>query len=133
MKFPATITDGKLQSDSEAIKAWVRGKRDGKYVIDIDKDVRSTSDNAYYWGVVVKMFSDRLIELGNQEAIPVNTHELLKQKFNPAIIIINDEENRVGKTTTKLNEEEFYDYCQRIKIYANEVLEIIIPDKGECL
>ncbi len=131
MKFPAQITDGKLQADQNAIREWVSRKRDGNYIIDIDKDVRSTSDNRYYWGVVVKMFSDRLIELGNQDAIPVHTHELLKQKFNPTIIIINDEENKVGKTTTKLNEQEFYDYCQRIKIYANEVLEIIIPDKGE--
>jgi len=131
MKHRARIQNGQLlMADREAFKNEIAGKSDGEYIINLEKPVRSNSDNRYYWGVIVKMVTDSLRE-HQKDLDPETTHEFLKQKFNPAIIILKDSEQTVGKTTTKLKQDEFYNYCERIKRWSSEYLEIYIPDKGE--
>lgn len=131
MKHPVRIENRKLLfSNLDAFKSEISGKRDGNYVIELTKPVRDIQSNKYYWAVIVKMVTDRLIEMGN-DTDSLTVHEYLKLKFNSTMLTINGEEERTGKTTTKLKEDEFYQYCERIKRWAAEVLEIYIPDRGE--
>lgn len=92
---------------------------------------RTHPQNSYYWAVIVKMLS---LETGhNQEEM----HEILKYKFNPlAKGIVNKktgeiEELIIGHTTTNLSTIEFGEYCEKIRAWAAEFLNVNIPEPNE--
>jgi hypothetical protein len=92
---------------------------------------RSLPQNAYYWGVVIHEIRIRLRELGNdfdQETV----HEFLKQRFNSDKVIVEStgEVLEVGLSTTKMNKEQFGLYLDKVIQWANQSLEIIIPEPG---
>jgi hypothetical protein len=96
------------------------------------KGQRSNPQNRYYWGIVITEIKLRLRELGN-DFDSETVHEFLKQKFNGEKIIIpgTGEIIEVGQTTTELNKEEFSIYLEQVIRWANQTLEIIIPEAGE--
>jgi hypothetical protein len=91
---------------------------------------RSSLQNRYYFGVVVKEIQLRLRELGHD--VDTDTvHEFLKQKFNSEKVITPQAEVfEIPKSTTEMNKDEFTEYVERIKEWASSTLEIYIPDAG---
>ena len=102
------------------------------------KKTRSSEQNRYYWGVVVRMVCEGFQALGN----PVNpdnnedielTHEYLKRRFLQPIQVadVNGEVHELGYTTTNLTTSQMMDYIAQVQQFAVEFLNVIIPDPGE--
>ena len=92
------------------------------------KNTRSTQQNRYYHGVVIKEVQLRMIELGN-DVTPELVHEFLKDRFNKKHLIGEGGEiiDSIGGSTTEMNKEEFMIYVDRIIEWAASVLSISIP------
>ena len=83
---------------------------------------RSTAQNAYYFGIIVQMLSDYL---GNT---PSEMHDILKYLHNHKEITLPDGQIvREGESTTKLDTLEAEAYFERIRIWAQQELNFIIP------
>jgi hypothetical protein len=102
--------------------------------VKLKKRVRSDVQNAYYWGVVVAMISQRLRELGHDVDRDL-THEFLKGRFlyteftDPT----SGEVMKIPRKTSELATEEFMEYVEHVKQFAAETLDIYIPDPNEQL
>jgi len=110
---------------------------------------RSGKQNKYYFGVVVPMIFDRLIDLGYQTCDLVqrqdefsqnltleDVHEFLKQQFNRSTLFsetTGDILGSVGASTKTLSAVDFIAYTDRIKQWAAEYLDIDIPDPDPSL
>lgn len=92
------------------------------------KNRRSTPQNKWYWGVVVKEIEIRLKELGN-DFDSDTVHEFLKDKFNKKEVIGEGGEvlDYIGGSTTEMNKEDFLLYADKIVQWAAETLCIAIP------
>ncbi len=101
------------------------------YRIEIkrDRENRSHNQNRYYWGVVVKMFSD---ESG---FTPDETHELFKKEFLSYDKAFKNtgEAKTISRSTPDLDTWEFEQYLEQCRIYAAINLEIVIPLPNECI
>ena len=102
------------------------------------KKTRSSEQNRYYWGVVVRMVCEGFQALGN----PVNpdnnedielTHEYLKRRFLQPIQVadVNGEVHELGYSTTQLSTSQMMDYIAQVQQFAVEFLNVIIPEPGE--
>jgi hypothetical protein len=102
--------------------------------VKVKKRVRSDVQNAYYWGVVVAMISERLRELGHDVDRDL-THEFLKGRFLYSELTDPNtgEVMRIPRKTSELATEEFIEYMEHIKQFAAETLDIYIPDPNEQL
>ena len=102
--------------------------------VKLKKRVRSDVQNAYYWGVVVAMISERFRELGHDVDRDL-THEFLKGRFLYSELTdpSTGEVMRIPKKTSDLATQEFIEYLEHIKQFAAETLDIYIPDPNEQL
>lgn len=94
-------------------EAWEESIRHftGEVVVSIEpySGNRTSRQNNYYWGVVVKMLSD---EIGYY---PKEMHEELKKLFTP------------HGTTSKMSTIEFEDYTNQVRDWAMREHNINIP------
>jgi len=96
--------------------------------IEKRRATRSLNQNAWYWGCIVEAISE------HTGYTPDEVHDLLKQKFIPKKLAIQDgngeikDELVIGGTTTKLNKVQFGEYCEAIRRWAAMDLDIVIPD-----
>jgi hypothetical protein len=102
----------------------LEGKRVGM-IIRIESQSRTAKQNAYYWGVIVRMIADYT---GHDQD---ETHEILKYKFNPRNIEVDGKEVTIGGSTRDLTTVQFIDYNDRIKLWALTGLNLTIPNVGE--
>ena len=89
---------------------------------------RSTDQNRYYWGVVVKEMAD---EYG---CIPDEMHQILRLKFlKEKEIEFEGEKFAICKSTTKLKTDEFEEYLEKCRMFASMYLGIVIllPNESE--
>lgn len=99
----------------------------GNYRIYIcnDRKQRSLQQNAYYWGVVIKLISEHTGYLTNE------THKKLAFMFNPEMIEVKGKAYKIPRSTTELNTKEFEEYLEQIRVWAWQELNIEIPEPGE--
>lgn len=125
----ALVENGKLKlSDHQrkSLNAKLRSL-EGKYArvsIRQEGKVRSLNQNAYLWGVVYSMIS---AESGHTTE---EVHEYMKATFLPRHFIrLGDsrKEQQIGKSTTTLTTTEFEEYLQRIRAFAAQELNLVIP------
>jgi hypothetical protein len=124
------IKDGTLTiANQRRFKAELAHFKNCAVEITIKKrNTRSSPQNRYYWGVVVKEIQVRLNDLGN-DFEPETVHEYLKDKFNKVEVIGPGGEvlDYLGGSTTDMNKEEFGHYVDRIIEWAASFLSIAIP------
>ena len=94
---------------------------------------RSNNENRFYWGVVVQLVMERMNEYGN-EWDKKQTHAFLLDEFSPVDVLGPGGEvigTKGGRSSDK-NSEEFSDeYIEKIRRFAAEKLELIIPYPNE--
>lgn len=141
MKHSAVITpQGALRIYNrplfdEEVRAMSRDKDLAVTIeVKLKKRFRSDVQNAYYWGVVVAMISERLKELGHEVDRDL-THEFLKGRFLYSELTdpTTGEVMRIPRKTSELATEEFIAYLEQVKQFAAETLDIYIPDPNEQL
>lgn len=99
-------------------------KEDEEVSIEIKKwrNKRSSSQNDYYWGVVIPILCK---ETGYTKD---EMHDILKNKFLSKTEKIKNVSFILTKSTTKLDTTEFNDYIEEIKRWAAIFLNTYIPD-----
>lgn len=104
--------------------------RDGLYELRVERKraTRSVDQNAWYWACVVGLVAE------HTGYTPDEIHEIYKAKFIPKRLAVangNGEikgEFVIGGTTTSLTTVEFSEYCEAIRQWAAQELEVVIPD-----
>lgn len=88
------------------------------------RKLRTQEQNAYYWGVVVKMIAD---ECGYRTAEEQQgVHVALREKFLP-----RKGKLQIASSTAALDTAQFTDYIEQVRQWAAEDLGIYIPDPNE--
>lgn len=128
--------DGKPTIHRKAeMEAWFTKNAGKDFKIKVERKYKKRSDpqNRYYFGVVVPLIRERLLQLGNDFTLE-ETHEALKAKFN-VHEILNDKgvSDEIVKSTAKLRTIEFMEYLDRITMWAAQFLGITIPAPNEQL
>ena len=123
--FFGTASGGKLHLNKpDEFADFLRNIGDGEVMVEVYKQKKRRSDeqNAYYWGVVIKLLSD------NTGEFPEDIHEALKWKFLRKSSIKGLESVR---STAKLTKAEFEDYLMKVRTWANMEMQINIPLPNE--
>ena len=111
--------------------AQIRQFREGAEVeieVTIRQATRSLHQSAWYWGVIVESISD------HTGYTPDEVHEFLKMKFIPKKLSVTDgngeirDEFVIGGSTCKMNPSQFGEFCESIRRWAADSLDIDIPD-----
>lgn len=127
----ALVKDGKLDLRNRKRFSEQLGRlKDGAVQITIERihATRSIPQSRWYWGVIVEMLSE------HTGFSPDEMHEVLKAKFLPKKLAVQDGNGEIrgefviGGTTTSLNKIEFGEYCEAIRRWAAEELDVVIPD-----
>ena len=110
--------------------------RDGEYVMTIERKRRKRSlmQNAYYWGVVVPLVKEGLLDIGYRMTME-DTHEFLKGRFN-IVEKVNEKTGEILKSvgsTSQMTTSQMMDYFAEITQWAAEYLSIQIPQPNEQL
>jgi hypothetical protein len=123
------IVDFSDEDHKKKLYGILKSLKPKKYHLEIKqhREVRSLSQNKYYWGVVIKILSNETGFLEDE------MHEVLKKKFNPKVKALRQtgEEFLIGGSTTELDTMNFEEYLSKIKIWAIQELDIYIPDPNE--
>lgn len=128
-RFRAKVKDGKLEYKSpEKFYAHLWGFRPGDdlvVTVDRDRPKRSSQQNRYYWGVVLKVISE--VTGHTQEEL----HEVFKRMFLPRRIVkFKDKEYPLPGTTTETDSAEFTEFIERVRAEAG-TLGISIPNPDQ--
>lgn len=121
---------GRLRINRPRLAALLAGRKDGPVDVVIDRQVASRSllQNAWYWGAILGLIE----ESTGQPARDL--HEYFKLKFNVRPLILTDRagvivaEERIGGSTAELNRITFGEYCENIRAFAADRLDVVIPD-----
>jgi hypothetical protein len=129
-----SVTAGKLKvRHSERVTAelqrW-RGPGPFEVVITIERRraVRSLAQNAWYHGQIIDPIAEHC-GYTHDEA-----HELMKALHLPKELAVEGRNGLlvegyiIGGSTRKLNKLEFGEYCERVRAWALEKLDVLIPD-----
>lgn len=126
-----SVKDGTLTIANRPVFAdALKAMRNGDVIIRIEraKATRSSQQNRWYWGCVVHLVAE------HTGYTPDEIHEIYKAKFIPKdLAILNGngdvcDKFVIGGSTTQLSTEEFSSYCERIREWAADELNVIIPD-----
>jgi hypothetical protein len=125
------IKKGRLEvRNRKRFAEQLRRMRDGEVIITVARHVatRSQQQNRWYWGVIVELLSE------HTGYTPDELHEVLKAKFIPKKLALQDGNGEIkgefviGGTTTGMDKIEFGEYCESIRRWAAEELDVVIPD-----
>ncbi|OWK42436.1 recombination protein NinB [Fimbriiglobus ruber] len=136
LEFVCPVVDGRLpERDARRIGDVIR-KFDGRrIVISVEevKKARSSQQNRYYWGCVVKLITDAFRDAGNM----VNSddvHDFLKAevgRLSQVLVTVEGEVFRGPGSTAKLTTTEFSNYIEAVKAWAADRLDLKIPSPDE--
>ena len=141
LKYTGRVTEqGEIILPAK-LRAEVAARLKGKQIEAIfrkKKKTRSSEQNRYYWGVVVRMVAEGFADLGNpispsSEEDLHTVHEYLKRRFLKPITAAdaNGEVHELGYSTANLSTSEMMDYIAQVQQFAAEFLNVAIPAPGE--
>lgn len=124
------------RSDEGKHKLWnsLKALPEGEYIVEIKKNrpVRSLNANKYYHAVLNIICTQSGQGTGDKKFDHDQLHEILKKKFNGEVINFPKGGSEiVGKSTSDLDTKEFAVYMNRVKNWAREEFDIIIPEHGD--
>lgn len=137
VKISSEVRDGRLVRNRSMLDKAVKSFEGESVSMTIEKEkkTRSTSQNRYYWGVVVKLISEGLTESWGEVVTSDLTHEFLKTNFSFEEIV-NEETGEIYKkiiSTADTGTSVFMDYIENCKQFAMSYLNVNIPDPDEQL
>ena len=103
-----------------------------KPIMDVEikafKKDRTSPQNRYYWGIVLKMASEYTGYTCDE------LHELFKNSFLQGHeVVVGDKRVLVTPSTTKLSTVEFNDYIEDVCRYLSATLGLVVPQPNERL
>ena len=141
LKYTGRVTNEGEIKLPRRLRAEVSSRFKGKEfecIFRKKKKTRSSEQNRYYWGVVVRMVAEGFADLGNpispgSDEDCATVHEYLKRRFLKPITAAdaNGEVHELGYSTANLSTSEMMDYIAQIQQFAAEFLNVAIPAPGE--
>lgn len=127
------VKEGKL-SNAKKIRQIVESFEGKTIELIISKasKKRSSPQNRYYWGCIVPIIKEALLQSGNIFN-DEHVHDLLKFKFLKEDLPFGTDGEFITriKSTAELTTSQFMDYIAQIQQWAAEFLSIDIPDPNE--
>ena len=126
--FTGIVENGKLAlHENEKFKDYLHSlKGNVELILRPIKNQRSSNQNRYYWGVVVKLISEHT-GLNKEQ-----THRLLLEKFLSEQIVYETKDGttfqKIPKSSTEVSTAEFEEFLFQIKIWVAEEFSLEIPD-----
>ncbi len=125
--FEGKVQKGKLILQDPNRFRLLLAKNEGKeveLVLRKKKRHRTLNQNAWYWGVIVRMLSEHLGYTADE------CHFALRQKF--ARIPERDRDGlMVAESTAAMDTKRFSQYCDEIVRWSAEYLHLYIPSPNE--
>ncbi len=106
----------------KTLPADLPGKRH-VIIVKQHRKTRSINQNAYYWGVVLKIIGD---ETGY---LPEEAHQIFGEKY----LKYEKAHREFIRSTTALNTLEMEEYLEKIRRFAAMELHIRVPDPNEVI
>lgn len=141
LKYTGHVTDAGEIKLPRRLRAEVSSRFKGKefeVIFRKKKKTRSSEQNRYYWGVVVRMVAEGFAELGNpispgSEEDCATVHEYLKRRFLEPIRIAdaNGEIHELEPSLEDAAKQEMGEYIDKCIAFALEYLNIHIPAPNE--
>ena len=111
---------------------WMSNALDGIYCFEMKKvrKPRSNDQNGWLWGCVYPMLLEALLETGWEFTSIEQVHEFFKSQMT-ADKVVNKHTGEIiefpGSTAT-MDTVTFSTYCEKLREYALEYLDLEIPD-----
>ena len=124
------IESGRLIVNRPYLRSLLAGRPDCDVELLIDRHsaTRSVAQNAYYWGAILGLIAESTGQPAD------DLHEFFKQRYNVKPIVLTDRagvivaEQQIGASTRTLSTVTFADYCEQIRAFAADRLDVRIPD-----
>ena len=111
---------------------WFVQAEDGIYLVEVKKvrKPRSNDQNAWLWGCIYPLLLDAMIDAGWEFTNTEQLHEFFKAQMT-ADEVVNRETGEIVKfpsSTSSMSTVDFSAYCEKLREYAREYLNVEIPD-----
>lgn len=121
--------------DLRPLYEWFRQVTDGIYRIEVKKvrKPRSNDQNGWLWGCIYPMLMDGLLDAGWDFTSVEQVHEFFKAQMT-ADSVVNKETGEIitfPSSTATMDTVTFAAYCDKLREYAKEFLNIEIPDPNK--
>jgi len=137
LTYYGSIKDGTIKLPKKMRRDMVQAfeGRSIEVTVKRKRKRRSSLQNRYYWGVVIRIISAYLMDFApDQDGTPPVVHQYLKERFlplvmegKPQMVLPTGEVIEGIYSTTKLTTTQFMDYIERVLHWSAE-LDMIIPD-----
>lgn len=129
------ICNGRFKRNINQIQQIVKSFEGKEIVLTFSKlnKKRSQKQNSYYWGVVIPIMKNTMLEIGN----PMDEddiHLMLRVKFLKEIISINEETGEVCervKSSAELSTVQYMNFMSEIRFWALDFFGVDIPEPNE--
>lgn len=129
------VENGKLKRNRRIIEDAIKSFEGKEIVLTIEKKSkkRSSQQNRYYWGVIVPLYREGLINSYGEQFTLENAHGDIKRRFSfREIVNINTGEiTQIAKSTTENTTTEMEDYHNEIRAFMLEYFNIKCPLPNE--
>ena len=111
---------------------WFKQVADGIYLVEVKKvrKPRSNDQNGWLWGCIYPLMLDAMLDAGWEFTSTEQLHEFFKAQMT-ADEVVNKETGEIIKfpsSTARMSTTEFSTYCEKLREYAREYLNVEIPD-----
>ena len=118
--------------DLKSLYEWFKQALDGIYQVEVKKvrKPRSNDQNGWLWGCIYPMPLDALNDAGWEFVDVEQVHEFFKAQMT-ADKVVNRETGEIVEfptSTARMSTVAFSTYCERLREYAREYLNVEIPD-----
>ena len=94
---------------------------------------RSSQQNKYYWGVVVRLIAQAMTDAYGEDIDDEEAHHQLKARFNLRVIERECETLKIPGSTRRLNTDAFSEYVEKCRNWGAAFFGINIPDPASML
>ena len=120
--------------DLKPLYEWMRNALDGIYRIEVKKvrKPRSLDQNGWLFGCIYPILLDALLEAGWEFVSVEQVHEFFKAQMT-ADKVVNKHTGEIIEfpcSTATMDTVTFSTYCEKLREYAKEFLNVDIPEKA---
>ena len=118
--------------DLKSLYAWFKQALDGLYQVEVRRvrKPRTNDQNGWLWGCIYPMLLDALLDAGWEFVSVEQVHEFFKARMT-LDKVVNKETGEIVEfpsSTATMDTVTFSTYCERLRAYAREYLNVEIPD-----
>lgn len=123
---------GSAQQGKTYLDQYIQDMPDGNYRIDIRKarNPKSKEQRGWLWNHIYPVLLDAMVDAGWEITTIDEVHEFFKKLFASHKVInrFTGEIIEIPDSTAEMDTSEYSAYCEKLREYAWEFLNVEIPD-----